>query len=126
MKKRSCKRFSIPGTTLYYRYRKSIFKKPQYSQDYFPVTNLSRGGAQFLCNERLKPGKALVIKIIIPGEDTPLEIKAEIRWISRNREESYLYQTGISFNSYGSTRKENPALILDKLKTLEEKAGMAD
>ncbi|MEA2059167.1 MAG: PilZ domain-containing protein [Thermodesulfobacteriota bacterium] len=88
MKKRHCERFSIPGTTLYYKNRPGIFIKPVYPEKYFPVLNLSRGGVSFLCNERIKPGKKILVKIEIPGVDQPVELFATIRWISRNREQS--------------------------------------
>lgn len=119
MKKRSCNRFNIPGTTLYYKDKPSFFKKPSYPDNYFPVINLSLGGAQFLCNERLKAGKRLIIKINIPGVDEQLEILANVRWISKNREQSYQYQTGIAFNSYGDNKDDNSKDILSILEALE-------
>ncbi len=119
MKKRTCDRFSIPGTTLYYKYKSSFFKKAEYSDDYFPVINMSRGGAKFLCNQRLTAGKSIVIKINIPGKEQELEILADIRWISRNPEQSYRYQTGVAFNSYGNKKNENSLEILALLESLE-------
>ncbi|MFH2059629.1 MAG: PilZ domain-containing protein [Pseudomonadota bacterium] len=124
MKKRNCNRFNIPGTTLYYKIKPSFFKKPDYTDDYFPVINLSLGGAQFLCNERLKAGESLIIKVNIPGQDKKLEILAGVKWISKNREQSYQYQTGIAFNSYGEKKDENPKEILSILETLEQGAGI--
>ena len=121
MKKRSCNRFNIPGTTLYYKIKPSFFKKPDYSDNYFPVINLSLGGAQFLCNEQLKAGENLIIKINIPGQDKKLEILADVRWISKNREQSYQYQTGIAFNSYGKKKDDNPKEILSILEALEQR-----
>ena len=123
MKKRSCKRFSIPGTTLYYKRKRSLFKKAQYPDIYYPVINISKGGAQFLCNERLKAGKQLEIKILIPGHPEPLEILSDVRWIAKNREQSYTYQTGIAFHPYGDLKHQNPTEILDALVRLEEDAA---
>lgn len=122
MKKRSCSRFCIPGTTLYYKPKPSLFKKPPYTRDYFPVINLSRGGAQFLCNERLKTGKNLVVKLLIPGEDKEMELLGDVRWISKNREQSYQYQTGIAFKSYGNKKGENPKSILQSIEQIELQA----
>ncbi|WP_022665089.1 PilZ domain-containing protein [Desulfospira joergensenii] len=119
MKKRDCKRFSIPGTTLFYRERSFFSFKEKYSDDYFPVVDLSKGGAKFLCHERLTPGKAVIVKLNIPGNDKTWEINASIRWISKNPEQSYRYQTGISFNPFGTRKDNNPMEILSFLENLE-------
>jgi len=65
LKKRKCKRFLIPGTTLYYGKKASGFFRQKYSEDFYPVINLSRGGAKFLCNERLRAGSAIMVKLNI-------------------------------------------------------------
>jgi Tfp pilus assembly protein PilZ len=119
MVKRHCKRFNIPGTTLFYKKVPLFWGKKRYSDDYFPVLDLSRGGLKFLCNDRMGPGESVIVKLNIPGTDEQVEIKAIVRWISRNREESYRYQTGVSFNSYGTGKKDNPVNILSLLKALE-------
>ncbi len=121
MKKRSCERFNIPGTTLYYKCKPSFFKKHSYSKNYFPVIDLSKGGANFLCDERLQVGKSIIIKINIPGEAEQPEIFADVRWIAKNPEKSYRYQTGIAYSSYGNRKNENPAEILAFFKSLEKK-----
>ena len=82
---------------------------------------MSRGGAKFLCNERLKAGKSIIIKLNIPGIHQKPEILANVRWISKNPEPSYSYQTGIAFNSYGKGKNENSIAILALLKSLEQK-----
>lgn len=119
MKKRNCKRFNIPGTTLYYKENPFFPLAGKYSEDYYPVLNLSKGGAKFLCNHRLTPGRGISIKLIVPGIDKNPEILASIKWISKNPEQSYRYQTGISFNSYGKRKNENSAAILAVLEQLE-------
>ncbi|MBU1195120.1 MAG: PilZ domain-containing protein [Proteobacteria bacterium] len=120
MKKRSCKRFSIPGTTLYYKSKPGLFFKKDYPDQYYPVINLSRGGASFLCNERLKAGKKIVVRLQIPETEQKIELHASVKWISRNPEESYQYRTGIAFNTYGNKHYENPASILELLKSIEQ------
>ena len=119
MNKRSCIRFSIRGTTLYYKKAPRFFLKPSFSHIYYPVIDFSRGGARFLCNERLKAGVAIIIKLNIPGTDFAPELSASVRWISRNPEQSYRYQTGIAFNSYGKKKNENSFEILSFLEKLE-------
>ena len=119
MKKRQCDRFSIPGTTLYYKNRPGFFSSPDYPDHYFPVLNLSKGGVSFLCDERLKAGRKVVLKIDIPGVEKEVELLAVIRWVSKNREQSYKYQAGAAFNSYGNKKNQNPPDILALLKNLE-------
>jgi Tfp pilus assembly protein PilZ len=119
MIKRECKRFNIPGTTLFYKKVPLFWGKEAYSNDYFPVLDISRGGLKFLCNDRIGPGESVIVKLNIPGTDEEPEIRAIVRWISRNREQSYRYQTGVSFNSYGTGKKENSIDILSLLKALE-------
>lgn len=123
MKKRSCNRFSIPGTVLYYKNKPRFFGKGKYSDDYYPVINMSKGGAGFLCNERFKAGTSLVIKIRIPGIPTESEIISEVKWISKNPEQSYRYRTGLAFSSYGEGKNQNPKEILTWLETLEKTFG---
>ncbi|MBU1344827.1 MAG: PilZ domain-containing protein [Proteobacteria bacterium] len=123
MKKRSCERFSIPGTTLFYKNKPRFFGKSRYSNDYFPVINMSRGGASFLCDQRLKAGTLLIVKVNIPGVEKEPEIIADVKWISKNPEQSYKYQTGIAFISYGDGKNENSREILSLLETLEEKSN---
>jgi hypothetical protein len=119
MIKRHCKRFNIPGATLFYKKVPLFWGKKRYPDDYFPVLDISRGGLKFLCNDRISPGESVILKLNIPGIEAQPEIRAIVRWISRNREESYRYQTGVSFNSYGTGEKENPADLLSLLKALE-------
>ena len=123
MKKRNCERFNIPGTTLYYKNKSRFFGNGKYSNDYYPVINMSKGGINFLCDQRLVAGSLLIIKLNIPGVETKPEIIANVRWISKNPEQSYRYQTGIAFNSYGDGKNENSREILSLLKTLEIKSN---
>ncbi|MCP3898719.1 MAG: PilZ domain-containing protein [Desulfobacteraceae bacterium] len=121
MKKRKCKRFNIPGTTIYYKKRGFFYSRTKYSQNYFPVLDMSKGGASFLTNQRIKPGSILMVKLTIPDINSPIEIIGTTRWITKNREESYRFQMGISFNQYGEGRNKNRSEILDMFKELEKK-----
>ncbi len=90
------------------------------------MINLSKGGAKFLSHKRLTPGKDILIRLNIPGRENSCEILADVRWISRNPEQSYKYQTGISFKSFGNGRKKNSKTILDFLTNLENSAGQLE
>jgi len=119
LKKRNCKRFNITGTTLFYRKKPLFWGKGEFTQDYYPVLNISRGGLKFLSNHKIAAGSKLTLRINFPGIDHPKEIKAIVRWISRNRELSYRYQTGVSFNAYGTGKNDNNLELLNFLKVLE-------
>ncbi len=106
---------------MYYKHKNRIFQKPRFSDVYFPVVDLSKGGARFLSNDRFTPGRSIVVKFDIPGYETTPAIQASVRWISRNPEESYRYQTGIAFNPYGIGKKENPQDMLDFFEQIENK-----
>ncbi len=121
MKKRSCDRFSIPGTVLHYKILPRFFGDGVYSDAYYPVINMSCGGAMFLCDQRMEAGKKLMVKLMIPENELELELRADVRWIAKNPEQSYRYRTGIAFSSYGDGKKQNPLHLLDRLKALEER-----
>ncbi|MCP4117811.1 MAG: PilZ domain-containing protein [Desulfobacteraceae bacterium] len=121
MKKRQCQRFNVRGTTLHYKEKPLLWGKGEFSRDYYPVLDISRGGLKFLSNHKIPAGSRLTLRINFPGLDHSKEIKAVVRWISRNREASYRYQNGVSFNAYGSGRQENHVETLNFLKLLESK-----
>lgn len=120
MKKRECHRFCIPGTTLFYKKSGIIGQPKEYPDEYYPVLDISRGGLRFLTNERPKIGLTVKIKMTVPDADYQPEINGVVRWVSKNRERSYRYQTGVSFNPYGGGRKENPSEVLSFIQSLEE------
>lgn len=124
MKKRQCKRFNVPGTTLSYRKRRNFFRPGRYTEDFFPVLNLSRGGAKFVCHDRLKAGSEISAIFDIPPLENRVEILCTVRWVARNPEESYPYQVGISFQAYGGGKNENPPETLDTLKKIEKESAL--
>ena len=121
LKKRQCQRFNVTGTTLHYQKNPLLWGKGKFSHDYYPVLDISRGGLKFLSNHKIPAGSRLTLRINFPGLDHPKEIKAVVRWVSRNREASYRYQNGVSFNPYGTGRQENLVELLNFLKSLESK-----
>jgi len=87
---------------------------------------MSKGGINFLCDQRLAAGAQLIVKVSIPGTETEPEIIANVKWISKNPEQSYRYQTGIAFNSYGDGKNKNSRNILSLLESLERKSDKTD
>lgn len=120
MKKRSCERFSIPGTVVYYKRKPRFLGRTKYTDEYYPVINMSKGGMNFLCDRKLVVGAAIIIKVNIPGTTTEPEVFGRVKWISKNPEQSYAYQTGIAFNSYGTGKNKNSSDILSFFENLEK------
>jgi hypothetical protein len=126
LKKRSCIRFSVPGAILSYRKKPRFWRRNGFSEDRFPVVDLSRGGAKFLSDHRLKVGLEIDVRIHIPEVDETLEMSAMVRWVGRNPGTSYRFQTGIAFSPYGTRKRENAPEILDQLKQLESAYGIEE
>lgn len=120
LKKRKCKRFTIPGSTLHYKTKGFFPFKKSFPEEYYPVLDISKGGASFLTDQRIKPGSNLVIKLTIPELSSSFEILCKTKWIAKNREESYRYKMGIAFNTYGESRNQNKPEILELFNRLEE------
>jgi Tfp pilus assembly protein PilZ len=119
MQKRSCRRFSIPGTVLYYKMLPRFLPEGGYSDQYYPVINMSRGGVLFVCDQRLEAGAFVRVKLVIPGDEKQLEMRGDIRWIAKNLEQSYRFCIGIAFHPYGTGKRQNPAHLLAMIKDLE-------
>jgi Tfp pilus assembly protein PilZ len=122
IERRECQRFKIPGATASYAKEKfSLSKKEEYTEEFCPVMDLSRGGVQFLTQKPLKYKTKISLKISIPGERIPLTLKGEVRWSAPNPGKSYKYQIGVQFNSYGEEKDQNYPGNLVKIIALEQK-----
>jgi hypothetical protein len=120
-KSRQCERFAVPGAVLHYR-RESFWRwNVFYSNEYYPVLNISRGGLKFLSNTKIRAGTRITVKLILPDSSTQPELKAVVCWISLNPESSYRYQHGIAFNPYGQGRKYNESSLLTFFKEMESR-----
>lgn len=120
MERRTCLRFIIPGATVYYREEGLIFPG-KYSEDYFPVYDISRGGLRFLNQNFMRVGAGVTLKVIIPQEEIPLVLKGKVSWISTNPGRSYKYQVGIQFAPYGRNKNDNSPEDLNRLISMEER-----
>jgi len=122
LERRACQRFKIPGATVSYAKGKlALKKKEEYTEEFCPVVDLSRGGVQFLVQKPLKYKTKLTLKIAIPGERVPLTLKGEVRWSAPNPGKSYKYQVGIQFYPYGEKEDQNYPGNLVKIIALEQK-----
>jgi hypothetical protein len=118
--RRACERFVMPGATVYYKVE-GFLSSGKYTEDYFPVADISRGGLRFLHHGLLKVDAKVTLKIIIPGDNVPLVLRGMICWISPNPERSYKYQVGVKFLPYSEKQGDNSTGDLLRLRTLEER-----
>lgn len=124
--RRACVRFKIPGATASYSTKKLLLADKDYDEEFCPVVDISRGGIRFLCQKSLERDSDLFIKIRIPGERVPFDIKGKVRWISAYPQKSYKNQVGIQFNPYGEKEDNNYPGILVKIISLEQKFSMQE
>jgi Tfp pilus assembly protein PilZ len=117
---RKCIRFQIPGTVLHYKKRSLFFSRMEFSENYFPVLDISRGGLCFLSQDSIRLYSAAFFKLVIPGK-SPLIIKGTVRWCTRDLGQSYAYRIGVQFFPYGAKRSNNPRTILNELEMLEKR-----
>ncbi len=118
--KRQCSRFVIFGATLSYK-KEGIFSAGGFTEDVYPILDLSLGGLQFLLQQGIKPDTNLSLKIYGPEGDLLLMLKGVVAWVTLNPEKSYSYQIGVQFNPYGEKKGYNPPGCLDTLLDLERR-----
>ena len=119
--RRACERFVVLGATACYKKEVFFFKK-DFTDDCYPVFDISRGGLLLACPDFLKIGTKISVKIIIPDDETPLVIKGKVIRSGLNPEKSYRYQIGIQFAPYGAKKGENSSEALARIHAWEEKS----
>ncbi len=122
--RRVCRRFEVPGATVSYSLKKILSsdkeKDKSWEEEFCPVENMSCGGIRYAGKKPLTINSDITVKILIPGERTPLIIHGLVRWLS-TEEDIEVCRTGIQFNPYGEgTGKNYPGLMV-KLLELEHK-----
>ena len=121
MERRRCVRFPIPGATLSYRLIKPEIESQDYGEEFCPVADLSRGGIRFLCQDSIALDSHIHLKIAIPGEQIPLTLLGEVKWIGTSAGKRYAYQIGVQFFPYGEKEGHNYPGALVKIIALEQK-----
>jgi Tfp pilus assembly protein PilZ len=114
--KRTCHRFEIPGSFLMYK-RIGLIRAKKYIEA-ARLYNISKGGLSFACDEEIKKGKNIIVKIIIPDQND-LELLAQVCWQRESRDQINL-ATGIAFSTFGSGSGRNPMESLDRLRELDK------
>jgi len=119
--RRACERFVVPDATVYYK-KESFFFTGEYTDDCYPVLDISRGGCNFLSHKPLKAKIKVSLKIVLPGEeDAAIVVKGRVVWVPPNLGRSYEYRIGIQFDPYGAKKGNNAPESLERLKALEQK-----
>jgi hypothetical protein len=119
--RRACKRFVVWGATVYYK-KESFFFTRKYTDDCYPLLDISWGGCTFLSQKPLKAKIKVSLKIVPPGEeDAAIVIKGRVIWAPPNPGGSYEYRIAIQFDPYGTKKGNNAPESLDRLKALEQK-----
>lgn len=127
IERRTCLRFEIPGSTISYKLD-SILPSPsgKYGEEFCPILDISRGGLRFVSQSPIKINQKITMKISVPGERIPLNIKGRVRWAAANAGKSYKYQIGVQFNPYGEKKGQNIPSSLVKIIALEQKFAPQD
>ena len=115
--KRTCHRFEIPNSALMYK-KIGFFRQKKYKNT-IRLYNISKGGLSFACDEELKKGKTIIIKLFIPNED-PLELLSTVCW-QKDSSDGYSLATGVIYLPFGKGANMNPSESLDRLRELDKK-----
>ncbi|MGC9364290.1 MAG: PilZ domain-containing protein [Fidelibacterota bacterium] len=115
--KRTCHRFEIPNASLQYK-TIGFFRSKKYLNT-IRLYNISKGGLSFACDDELRKGKTVIVKLFIPKED-PLELLAKVCW-QRESSDGYSLATGIAYHPFGKGSNMNSPESLDRLRELDKK-----
>lgn len=122
--RRICRRFAVPGATVSYSLKKTPSsdkkKNESWDEESCPVENMSCGGVKYAGKKLLRINSDVTVKILIPGERTPLIFYGQVRWLS-TEENIEVCKMGIQFNPYGEGEDKNYPGLMVKLLELEHK-----
>ncbi len=120
IERRACQRFVVLGAIACYK-KEVLFFQKDFTDDCYPVFDISRGGLLLACPDFLKTGTKISVKIVIPGDKMPLVMKGKVTRSALNPEKSYRYQIGIQFAPYGEKKGENSSEALARICAWEER-----
>jgi len=127
--RRVCRRFTVPGATASYLLKETPSsdkkKDESWDEEFCPVEDLSCGGIRFAAKKPLTINSNITVKILIPGERTPLTVYGQVRWLS-TEEDINVCRTGVQFNPYGEGEGKNYPGLMVKLLELEHKFSTPD
>ncbi len=94
---RSYQRFTVPGAQAGIRVmKKKGFRRVLGEMEYFPLSDISRGGLRFASNCLFRANAPVEATIYLP-EQAPIELKAKVRWFGVYPGISYTYHIGLQF-----------------------------
>jgi hypothetical protein len=120
IEKRRCRRFEVPGMEMKFKKGGLLFWIQAFSEPY-PVSNVSKGGVAFTCDEKLSNGTKVVVKLLIP-DGTLLNLNSIIRRQEQMGGSSKKF-TGVEFMPFGGRHGWNKIELLDVLRKLDKKYG---
>ena len=120
IERRACARFVILGATACYK-KEALFFPKDFTEDFHPVFDISRGGLRLACPDFIEADTKVSVKIVVPGDETPLVMKGMVTWNALDPEKSCRYQIGIQFASYGEKKGENSNEALKRITEWEER-----
>jgi len=122
---RSYSRFQVPGAQVGVRVmEKKGFRMVPGEMEYFPLSDLSRGGLRFPSNRLFKANTPIEVTIYLV-EDEPIELAGRVRWFGVYPGISYTYHIGIQFLPFAekADARHNDAKLHERLAKLEEAFG---
>ena len=127
--RRVCRRFKVPGATVSHTAGKTLpadkEKEITWDEESRPVLDISCGGIKYASRKFPAINSSIVVKILIPGERTPLKLQGEVRWLS-TKEDREICKVGVQFSPYGEGDDKNYPGLLVKLMELEHKFASSD
>ena len=118
-------RFQVPGAQVGVRVmEKKGFRMVPGEMEYFPLSDLSRGGLRFPSNRLFKANTPIEVSIFLV-DDEPIELRGKVRWFGVYPGISYTYHIGIQFLPFAEKADSghNDAKLGERLAGLEEAFG---
>ena len=123
VEKRRCRRFQIPEGRSRYKKTGLLLLLSGYSKA-CPVTDVSKGGVSFECQEKFKLGQKVRLELFAPNEE-PVILNAKVRRQSGSAAEGQTI-AAVEFMPFGSRLGWNPMDTLDVLRRLDTEYGTHD
>jgi len=120
IKKRTARRFEIPGAKTKFKKTGVIFLAKSFSVAY-PVLNVSKGGLVFVCDEKFKRGDKLILQLLVPNE-RPFHLLALVQR-REQRVDSSDFLVAVEFMPFTGDRRQNSIEALVMLRKLDSQYG---
>lgn len=120
---RSHRRFTIPGAQVGIQLvHKRGFRHQESRMEYFPLSDMSRGGLRFPSSTLFKPKAPLEIDIYLPDEEQPIRLRGSVRWFGVYPGISYTYHIGVQFAAFSEKpgSSDNDIKLFSRIAQLEK------